>query len=77
MPAIRRLDSRDESAVRAFLLESAELYPGIDVWFDRKVCPGLLSGARIGYVVEERERLAGLVIAKRGRRAKLWMPWPS
>ena len=71
MPAIRRLDSRDECAVRAFLLESAELYPDIDLWFDRKVCPGLHSGTRIGFVVEERERLAGLVIAKRGKRAKL------
>jgi len=71
VPEIRPITEADHPNVVAFLLESAPLYPGIEEWCRGKVLPDLLEGRRLGLMMEEAGSLAGLTIAKPGRRAKL------
>lgn len=55
----------------ALTVECEHLYPGIDVWFNRKVMPGLISGSRVGYVAYSGSDLVGAAILRRGENAKL------
>jgi predicted transcriptional regulator len=45
-------------------------YPGIDIWYRKKVVPGLLSGERKAYVAFSGEKPIGAAILKRGKSAK-------
>ncbi len=71
MPTVRVMHPGDHEAVREFLLKSAYLYPDIDRWIDKKALPGLKTGERVGFLIDAEQRIDGLVIAKRGPRAKL------
>lgn len=72
MPEVRPVSQRDYRDLCAFLLESADLYPGIEEWCERKVLPDLKRGVRVGFVLEDDHgSVGGLVIAKRGKRSKL------
>ena len=71
MPTVRAMHPGDHEAVREFLLKSAYLYPDIDRWIDKKALPGLKTGERVGFLIHTEQRIDGLVIAKRGPRAKL------
>lgn len=51
-------------AMREFLLESENLYPGIDRWWQKKVLPGLRDGSRICRVALKGETIAALSIGK-------------
>jgi predicted transcriptional regulator len=45
-------------------------YPGIDIWYTRKVVPGLLSGERKAYLAFSGEKPIGAAILRRGKSAK-------
>jgi len=46
-------------------------YPGIDLWFAKKVIPGLQSGERKAYIAFDHERPVAAAIMKLGTSAKL------
>lgn len=68
---IRPVQPADYTAVRAFLVESSNLYPGIEDWWENKVAPGLQTGERVGWAIELRSKLTGLFLGRRGERAKI------
>ena len=55
--------------VRDFLLESSDLYPGIDKWWDRRVVPGLGNGQRVCRVRMVDGKMAAVAIGKRSHRS--------
>jgi len=63
-----------ESAFDSFsdlLLESENLYPGIDVWFKKKVVPGLQSGKRVAYVLFHEGKAIAECVVKFGTDTKI------
>ena len=68
---IRPAAENDLGQIRAFLLESEHLYPGIEQWWDRRVLSGLRSGDRHVLVVQSAQGIGGLFIGKPGPRAKI------
>jgi hypothetical protein len=49
-PHVVTVDERRTQAMSdltRLVLECEHLYPGIDIWFHRKVAPGLSSGSRV------------------------------
>ncbi len=46
-------------------------YPGIDIWYKRKVVPGLKDKERFAYLVYAKEKPVGLTIAKNVENSKL------
>ena len=38
---------------KTVVLEAEDLYPGIDIWYNKKVKPGLEEGERIGYLIQK------------------------
>ncbi|MCX6640434.1 MAG: hypothetical protein NTW14_08145 [bacterium] len=56
---------------REVVVESEELYPGIDLWYDRKVKPGLEKGERVGYLVKSDGVPVGAAVARQGEDAKI------
>ncbi len=71
MLLVRDIEVGDHTQIRQFLMQSVALYPNIGHWFDSKVLPGLAVGERRGLVLDDDGAVAGLVILKLGRRAKL------
>jgi predicted transcriptional regulator/GNAT superfamily N-acetyltransferase len=62
------------SALSSFgelVLESEDLYPGIDRWFDRKVLPGIKDGSRIAYIVFHHGKAIAESIVKFGSDTKI------
>lgn len=59
------------SAVKLFLQESENLYPGIDRWWEKKVVPTLKEGRRTVLVLKDASRISGLFIGKPGKHAKM------
>jgi len=68
---IRLVKAADYTGVRDFLLESSSIYPGIELWWDKRVLPSLEKGKRIVLVVDAGGSLEGLFIGKPGNSAKL------
>lgn len=68
---IRPAKPEDYAGIRDFLLESSDLYPSIDFWWDNRVRPALERGRRIVLVVDAECSLEGLFIGKPGNLAKL------
>src|SRR5258705_5647139 len=66
-PALRE----DFGQIRDFLLESSDLYPDIDPWWENRVCPVIEQGGRIVLVVDSGKSLEGVFIGKPGNSAKL------
>ena len=64
-PAIRCAERSDYALVRSFLSESAERYPTILKWWQKRVVPGLHAGERLCHVAFLGDQLAGLSIGKR------------
>jgi predicted transcriptional regulator len=56
---------------RTVVIESEDLYPGIDIWYDKRAKPGIERGERIGYLVKKDGIPAGAAIAKQGHDAKI------
>lgn len=56
---------------REVVLEAEDLYPGIDIWYDKTATPGIESGERVGYLVQKDNMPVGAAIAKRGENAKI------
>jgi predicted transcriptional regulator len=56
---------------RTVVVESEDLYPGIEVWYDKKARPGLAKGERIGYLVKKDGVPVGAAIARQGEDAKI------
>jgi predicted transcriptional regulator/ribosomal protein S18 acetylase RimI-like enzyme len=52
-------------------VETSHLYPGIDLWWRRKVLPDVEAGRRVVVVLRGDQSLGGVLIGKPGRRAKL------
>jgi predicted transcriptional regulator/N-acetylglutamate synthase-like GNAT family acetyltransferase len=69
--AIKSLDPYTLDEHRTVVLESEDLYPGIDLWYDRKARLGLEKGERIGYLVKKDGVSVGAAIAKQGENAKI------
>lgn len=63
-----------EAAFRSFsdlLLESENLYPGIDVWLKKKVIPGLQQGRRVAYILYHEGKAIAESIVKFGVNSKM------
>lgn len=58
------------SVLRRLISSNDPQYPGIDLWFARKVVPGLISGERKAYLAFSENRPIGAAILKRGKSAK-------
>jgi predicted transcriptional regulator len=74
VPHVLTIDNRRTEALAdltSLVLECEHLYPGIDLWFNRKVLPGLSSGSRVAYVAYDGHRLIGGAVLRRGGNAKL------
>jgi predicted transcriptional regulator len=56
--------------LRELISSNDPQYPGIDIWYRRKVVPGLLSGERKAYLAFSGEKPIGAAILKRGKSAK-------
>lgn len=74
---IAELDERDAKAsndllsiLRDLISSNDSQYPGIDLWFTKKVVPGLVSGERKAYLAFSGETPVGAAILKRGKLAK-------
>ena len=72
-----RLGVRDASGLsdhlrnfRDLVLESEEMYPGIESWLDEKVVPGMKALERVGYIGYVDEVPAVSAVVKRGEHAK-------
>lgn len=73
-PHVVTIDERRTQAMSdltRLVLECEHLYPGIDIWFHRKVAPGLSSGSRVAYVAYCGATPIGAAILRRGENAKL------
>ena len=68
---IRAVQKEDYIGIRDFLIESSNLYPGIENWWDRIVLPDVELGKRIILVVDTGNSFEGLFIGKPGNSAKL------
>lgn len=68
---IRPAIKEDFGNIREFLLESSNLYPAIDSWWENRVRPDIEEGRRIALVVDSGKGLDGIFIGKPGRSAKL------
>lgn len=58
-------------ALKQLVEECENLYPGIDIWFKKKVVSGFRNSNRVGYVVYVSGRPAGAAIIRKGKNAKL------
>ncbi len=68
---IRPAQPEDYAGIREFLIESSSLYPGIELWWDKRVRPSLEQDRRLVLVVDAGSSLEGLFIGKPGNLAKL------
>ncbi|MDP8239331.1 MAG: ASCH domain-containing protein [Candidatus Hatepunaea meridiana] len=67
-------DRPDETAhnhLKIMIEEYEDLYPGIDLWFKKKVSPDIESGSRHGILVYSGETPIGSAILKKNEFAKL------
>jgi predicted transcriptional regulator len=55
--------------LRELISSNDPQYPGIDLWYKRKVVPGLLSGERKAYLAFSGERPIGAAILRRGKKS--------
>lgn len=70
-PVIRPVHAGDFAEVGRFLVETRNLYPHIDRWWEGKVIPGLTAGRRVAYALTDGGDILGLFIGKPGPRAKV------
>jgi predicted transcriptional regulator len=68
---IRPAIKEDFGNIREFLLESSNLYPAIDSWWENRVRPDIEEGRRIALVADSGKGLDGIFIGKPGCSAKL------
>jgi len=64
----------DQYAMRdlsRLVFECEDLYPGIDVWFTKKVVSGLSDGSRVAFLAYEGMELVGGTILRRTGNAKV------
>ena len=65
------IDSYAVKHMKDIILESEDLYPGIDIWYKKQVEPGIYDKSRIGYIVYNNNKpIAGMII-RLSNRAKL------
>jgi predicted transcriptional regulator len=60
----------DLKILRRLIAENQPMYPNIDLWFDKKVVPGLRSSERIAWVAYEQETAIASAVLKLGRKSK-------
>jgi hypothetical protein len=68
---IRPAQEDDYAKISDFLLESSDLYPDIEFWWQNRVRPTFEEGKRVVLVVDSGSSLEGLFIGKPGDSAKL------
>ena len=51
--------------------ECEDLYPGIDIWFKKKILPGLEEKNRVAFLVYNDSRPIGAAVVRKGNDAKL------
>jgi predicted transcriptional regulator len=56
--------------LRNLITQREDMYPGIDLWFARKVVPGLKSRERVAFVAYEENRPIAAAILKVGKNTK-------
>jgi predicted transcriptional regulator/ribosomal protein S18 acetylase RimI-like enzyme len=71
LPEIREAGTEDHIGLGEFLSRSLNLYPHVDKWWEERVLPDLMCGRRLVFVLDEGGAIEGLIIAKRGKRAKI------
>lgn len=57
--------------LRNLIEECEDIYPGIDIWFKRKVKPGLQSKERTGFLVYHKQLPIGAAVLRKGNDTKL------
>jgi len=57
--------------LETLIKESEDLYPGIDLWYDRKVLPGLKNKDRRGFVIYRDDKPIGATIIKLAKDTKI------
>ncbi|MCK4225007.1 MAG: GNAT family N-acetyltransferase [candidate division Zixibacteria bacterium] len=57
--------------LKTMVEECEDLYPGIDVWFKKKVVPGLEQKNRVAFLVYHDSRPIGSAVVRKGEDAKL------
>jgi predicted transcriptional regulator/N-acetylglutamate synthase-like GNAT family acetyltransferase len=57
--------------IRNLVAESDDLYPGIEVWFQHKVIPGIREGRRYAYLVMHEGKAIAEAIVKRASDTKI------
>jgi len=57
--------------LKAMVEECEDLYPGIDVWFKKKVVPGLDQKDRVAFLVYHNSRPIGSAVIRKAEDAKL------
>lgn len=57
--------------LKGMVEECEDLYPGIDIWFKKKVVPGLKERNRIAFLVYQDDRPIGSAVVRKGNDAKL------
>ena len=66
-----RISDKALGSFSELVLESEDLYPGIDKWFQKKVIPGIRDGRRIAFVVFHQGKAIAESIIKFGSRTKM------
>ncbi|NQU05591.1 MAG: ASCH domain-containing protein [Calditrichaeota bacterium] len=61
----------DFKNLKSLIEESDDLYPGIDIWFKKKVKRTLQTGERFAILVYHDEQPIGSAILRKGKQAKL------
>lgn len=56
---------------KQIILENEDIYPGIDVWFKKRVIPGIYNGTREAFLVYRDNKLVGASLIKKGKRIKI------
>lgn len=70
---VKRIESKEYSYddLKRLIEECEDLYPGIDIWFTKKVKTGLKSGERTALVVYHDNKPIAASILRKGQDAKL------
>ena len=55
--------------IRDFLAESSSIYPGIEIWWENQVLPGLQTGERICRLTTINDEIAAIGIGKKGQKS--------
>lgn len=60
-----------QSHLKQMIKECEDLYPGIEIWYNKKVEPGIVIGERDAILIYDDEVPIGSAVVRKGKNAKL------